>query len=209
MSHTFDRHFWEERYHGHGGAHTRQPHTHLMDAARNLTPGTALDAGCGEGADTLWLASHGWRVKAVDIASSALERARAHARDLGTEVADRVEWERADLAAWEPPAARFDLVCSHYVHTHGSDQALFQRLAEAVAPGGTLLIVGHQPTREENADPHGPIPGSHVRAEETAAHLDPDRWEVIVAEPRTRTVAASDGREVVLHDSVLWARRHR
>lgn len=206
MSHTFDATFWEEHYHG-PSSHPHPPHPHLVDTARHLAPGRALDAGCGEGANALWLASHGWRVTAVDIASSALDRAREHADALPPAPTGHVEWVQADLTASPPAKEHFDLVYSHYVHTTNSDRALLDSLSQAVVRGGTLLIVGHAP-QEEGDHPHRPAPGSHIRAEELAELLDPRQWQVIVAEPRTRTVTAPDGRQVTLHDGILRARRH-
>ncbi|MFC0033451.1 class I SAM-dependent methyltransferase [Micromonospora chaiyaphumensis] len=200
----FDRAYWEERYHHQHAAHQRTPTPHLVAEVGDLAPGTALDAGCGEGADAIWLAARGWRVTAVDIADGALRRAREHAAAQGDEVAGRIEWVRADLAGWRPAEGHFDLVTSSYVHGAGED--LVARLAAAVAPGGTLLVVGHDPT-----DPHTAAAGApataHVTAEGMAAGLDPARWEAVVAETRSRSVTAPDGRRSTLHDAVLRARR--
>src|SRR5262249_3979516 len=77
---------------------TRPPNAHLLAATGDLPPGLALDAGCGHGAETLWLAAHGWRVTAVDFAASALDQARSSAEAIGTEVAERVDWVQGDLS---------------------------------------------------------------------------------------------------------------
>ncbi|NES29306.1 methyltransferase domain-containing protein [Micromonospora terminaliae] len=200
----FDRAYWEERYHHQHAAHPRTPTPYLVAEAGDLAPGTALDAGCGEGADAIWLAARGWRVTAVDVADGALRRAREHAAAQGAEVAGRVEWVRADLAGWRALEEGFDLVTSSYVHGAGED--LVDRLAAAVAPGGTLLVVGHDPT-----DPHTAAEGApataHVTAGRLAAGLDPARWEDVMAETRSRSVTAPDGRSSTLHDAVLRARR--
>lgn len=71
MSEEFGKTFWEERYRGRTTAHVSPPNPQLVTEAGDLTPGTALDAGCGEGADAIWLASRGWQVTAVDIATTA------------------------------------------------------------------------------------------------------------------------------------------
>ena len=92
------------------------PNLTLIDTATALPVGTALDAGCGEAADSLWLAERGWTVTAVDFVASALERGRSRAEEMGPDVAARIEWQEADLSTWTPPAASFDLVTSHYMH---------------------------------------------------------------------------------------------
>lgn len=203
MSEEFDRAYWESRYTGHHLGHARVPNPQLVAETADLPPGTALDAGCGEGADAVWLAAHGWQVTAVDVAEAALRRAREHT---DAEAGGRIEWQSADLGEWTPPEARFDLVTSHYVHTPSPPGELLARLATAVAPGGTLLFVGHHPT-----DPHR----HHVDArsaasltpEEATVVLDPAHWDVVVAEGRTRTVARAEDRSVTFHDTVLRARR--
>lgn len=201
----FGKEYWEERYRsGHMGEHHGWVNPHLVAEAGDLAPGTALDAGCGEGASALWLAAHGWQVTGVDISATALARAREQAAAAG--VTDRVEWVEADLTDWLPPAEHFDLVTTHYVHAAGLREEFFRSLAAAVAPGGTLLVVGHQPA-EADDDPHAPAPGTHVTAEEIAAVLDPDRWDIVVAAARSRTAAGHDGNEITLHDAVLRARK--
>ncbi|MDV2477566.1 class I SAM-dependent methyltransferase [Rhodococcus zopfii] len=205
MPDDFGREFWEDRYRGRSTIH-RHPNPQLVTEVADLTPGRALDAGCGEGGDALWLAGHGWHVTAVDIAEAALDRARAHAGSAGADVANRIEWVRADLADWTPPQAEYDLVTSHYVHTPGPWEKLLRRLADAVAPGGTLLVVGHDdPAHPHPGDPSAPE--SRVTTDALAAALDQDRWEVVVAESRTRTVNGHGGQEFVMHDAVLRAVR--
>ncbi|MFE9688967.1 class I SAM-dependent methyltransferase [Micromonospora sp. NPDC005806] len=192
---VFDEAYWEERYR-HSAGHGHGPNPQLTAEVGDLPPGTALDAGCGEGAAARWLASRGWRVTAVDIAATALQRAREQDRT------GRIDWVQADLTTWTPAEQHFDLVCANYVHPAGPRDVLFRRLAAAVAPGGTLLVVGHAPTE---SSPHAP--GSHVTPEEVAASLDPDRWDVLVAEVRSRPVVGHDGHEITLQDAVLRARR--
>ncbi|NEW56584.1 class I SAM-dependent methyltransferase [Nocardia cyriacigeorgica] len=213
MTEEFGKEFWEARYHG-AHAAEREPNPHLVAEVGELSPGTALDAGCGAGGEALWLAARGWQVTAVDISTAALQHARARADAAGSEIAARIDWHQADLTEWIPPAAHFDLVCTHYVHTSGSPQDLFDRLATAVAPGGTLLIVGHHPTDHLSSSAHGHSSATHshssqvhVTAADIAAHLDPARWEVRVAEDRSRQAAGPHGIETTLEDTVLRARR--
>jgi SAM-dependent methyltransferase len=201
----FDSTFWEERYRGRAAARAGKPNPQLVTEIGDLPPGTALDAGCGEGADAIWLASRGWQVTAADISITALRNAREQADELGSDVTDRITWMEIDLTDRAPDEERFDLVSTHYVHPVGSRDALFRRLAAAVAPGGTLLVVGHDPS--DRSTGHSDTPGVHFTAQEAAALLDPGRWEVAVAETRTRNATGHGGREVTLRDSVLRARR--
>ena len=145
----FGRDSWERRWSDvlRKGAHAvdqHPPNAHLLAVVADLHPGRALDAGAGHGAETLWLAEQGWRVTAVDFSTTALEHARRRVAGLGADIAARVEWVAADLGAWTPPPA-YDLVACLYVHVAGSVREMVQRLAAGVAPGGTLLLVGHGP----------------------------------------------------------------
>lgn len=202
MTEEFDETYWEQRYRRHGAAHRRPPNPHLVAEAADLAPGAALDAGCGEGAEAGWLAARGWRVTAVDVAATALRHAREQAATLGADVAGRIDWVQADLTRWTPPAERFDLVCAHYVHPAMAGATLVRRLAAAVAPGGTLLLVGHAP-----GEPDSHAPGTQVTAEELATGLDPGRWDIDVAEVRSRVVTAHGGHGHTLRDAVVRARR--
>lgn len=117
----FDRDFWETRWAQALREHpdavaSRPPNAHLVAEIADLAPGRALDAGCGHGAETIWLAASGWRVTAVDFSTTALEHTRATAEAVGADVAERIEWVKGDLGSWFPPAGRFDLVSSLYVH---------------------------------------------------------------------------------------------
>ena len=207
---TFGREYWEERYQdrGEGGPSLdRWASPQLAAEAADLEPGTALDAGCGRGGDAVWLASRGWRVHAVDVSATALDQGRERARGLGDGVADRIEWERADLTVWSAPEGQYDLVSTQYVHTTGPRRELFGRLASAVAPGGTLVIVGHHPGDGHSTHAHGSDPEVHFTAEEVAGDLAPERWEVLVAEDRSRAVHRHGGGELTIVDAVVRARR--
>lgn len=202
--------YWEDRYRAGEGGGRSAPSPSLVAEAAGLAPGLALDAGCGRGADSLWLAARGWQVVAVDVSDTALAGARESAEAAGRDVADRIEWVRADLTAWAPGGRRFDLVTSHYVHVPGAAEDLFRRLASWVAPGGTLLVVGHDD--EAGTDPghdgHAHPPGARIRAAQVTAALPDDQWEVVVAESRTRTVERPGGAgAVTFHDVVVRARR--
>ena len=202
---------WDERYRT-GGAGGRvwsgRPNPTLVDEVADLAPGRALDLGCGEGADAIWLAVRGWQVVAVDFAAAALERGAEHARAAGAHAADRVGWRRHDLRTWEPAPGAFDLVTAHFVHaTSPQREEMLARWAAGVAPGGTLLVVAHSPLDlEQTLVRRPPDPALYATAQRSASRLDPAAWEVAVAEERARVVEAG-GEAVTVHDAVLAARR--
>lgn len=209
MPDEFDTEFWEGHYRADAGTHHGgEPNPSLVTEAGDLAPGRALDAGCGHGADALWLAERGWRVTAVDVSPTALDDARDRAGSYGDDVASWIDWVEADLAAWSAPVECFDLVTSHYVHVPAAAREAFvRRLTAAVAPGGTLLVVGHDASGlHEGA--HGSAPEAYVTAEEVVALLDPDRWDIAVADARPRQATGRDGQEITIRDAVLRARRH-
>ena len=94
---AMDEAFWDGRYRSVGSVWSGRPNPHLVAEVAGLVPGTALDVGCGEGADAVWLATRGWRVTAVDISTVALERGTARAVEAGGGVAQRIDWRHADL----------------------------------------------------------------------------------------------------------------
>jgi len=206
MTVIFDENFWNERYGQHGKVWSGNPNPQLVAEAADLPPGTALDVGCGEGADTVWLAGRGWQVTGVDISTVALERAAAHAANLALPGA--IVWEHRDLLAWAPPASAFDLVSAQFMHLPKAGRdPLFARLAEAVAPGGTLLLVGHSP-QDVEAGAHREFGADlFFTAAQLAAALDPGAWQVLVSEARPRTSSGHDGGTTTIHDEVLRAAR--
>ncbi|HWE60307.1 MAG TPA: class I SAM-dependent methyltransferase [Chloroflexota bacterium] len=200
--------FWDERYRSRDALWSGNPNPQLVAEAADLAPGTALDAGCGEGADAIWLAERGWRVTAVDVSTVALERGAARAREVGAEVARRINWLHQDLTAWAPAEASHDLVSAQFfLHLPKEPRAsIFRALAAAVAPGGTLLIVGHHPS-DLHVIPRPPRPELFFTAPELADLLDPHRWDIIVSASRGRSATHPDGRTVTIHDAVLRAQR--
>ncbi|MBR8741675.1 bifunctional 2-polyprenyl-6-hydroxyphenol methylase/3-demethylubiquinol 3-O-methyltransferase UbiG [Nocardiopsis sp. MG754419] len=199
--------FWNERYRTKGRIWSGAPNRHLVAEVAGLAPGRALDVGSGEGADALWLAERGWAVTAVDISSVALDRAAAHARDRGSEVAERITWTRADVTAWAPPAPAFDLVTVQFMHLYPNPRArLFAALAGAVAPGGELLVVAHHPRDLETGVPRPPMPELFYEGDAVTAALTEGEWEVLVDEARAGEQTL-DGTTHTVHDLVVRARR--
>ncbi len=199
--------FWDERYRSHHHQlWSGEPNRYLVSELSGLAPGTALDAGCGEGADAIWLATRGWRVTGVDVSSVALERAAAAAAE--KQVAERVDWQHADLADFDPDGGRYDLVTSHYLHLPAADRVpLFDRLAAAVRPGGSLLIVGHHPSDLQTTVGRPREPELFFTGDDIAARLDPVDWEIVTNAAPGREATDADGNCVTIHDSVLQARR--
>lgn len=196
MAEAFDRESWERRWKNalSEDAHAvalRPPSAYLVAEAAELTPGSALDAGAGHGAESIWLASRGWRVKAVDFSATALDHARSSAATQGQEVADRIEWLEADMMTWSPPVEHFDLVLCLYMHIAGSVEATVSRLAAAVAPGGSLLLVGHRPVDPQTGEPTPAAGQNQISVDEALAALDRNRWDIRIAEDRPRQAAGS------------------
>jgi len=137
------RALWDERHAARDPIESFEPDPTLVDEIGSLRPGRALDLGAGDGRNAIWLASQGWQVTAVDFSQVALDRGRALATARGV----RVEWQLADLLEWTPGASRFDLVTLFFIHLPPDERRdVYARAAAAVAPGGTLLIVGHDRT---------------------------------------------------------------
>lgn len=197
MSTDFDADFWKahwQRPGALGAAPSANPHLAEVSA---LPPGRALDAGCGEGAEAIWLAARGWQVTAADISPEALARASRRAADAGVEVS----WVPADLSVWRPESA-FDLVTTFYAHPTIPQLDFYARLADWVAPGGTLLVVGHGEAHE-----HGHHPAALVTAQATSDVLTKAGLVVVAARAANRVLADRSGRPMPLRDVVVRATR--
>lgn len=201
MNQVFDAAFWDRKYSHHQGPWDGEPNAVLAESLDTLTPGTALDLGCGEGADALWLAKRGWKVTAVDVSQVGLDRARA------ADTEQQVTWLQADMYHWEPPVEAFDLVSAHYVHMPPAERAgIFGRLGRATRPGGMILVVAHHPSDLETQVGRPPIPDLYFTAEEVVALL-PGQWEVIEGGTRPHAVTNREGQTLTIQDMVLKARR--
>jgi thioredoxin reductase/SAM-dependent methyltransferase len=202
--HPVHEHDWEEQYRSHPSLWSGRPNPPLVEEVTGLAAGTALDVGCGEGADAIWLAERGWRVTGIDLSPTALHRAATHASDAGVEV----EWQQGDVLTGLPDGAAYDLVTSHFLHLHaGTRGKVFARLAAAVAPGGTLLIVGHDVSDLEIGASRPHDPDMFWSADELAASLDPAEWQIAVAEARPRPAHVHEGDVTTVRDAVVVARR--
>ncbi|UPO76141.1 class I SAM-dependent methyltransferase [Arthrobacter sp. Helios] len=203
--------FWDGFYRERSQVWSGNPNALLVREVTGLAPGTALDLGCGEGADAVWLARQGWQVTGIDISAVALERAAAHALDAGVE--GLVTWVQADLAEWARtgPGTNpgYDLVCAQFLHspTDLPRDAILHRAMAAVAPRGRLLVVGHQdfPPWSSHPAPVPPLPTAGELADELK--LEALGWMVETAAAVPRTVEGPEGQRAVLNDNVLRARR--
>jgi 2-polyprenyl-3-methyl-5-hydroxy-6-metoxy-1,4-benzoquinol methylase len=199
----FEPSSWEERYSGAERMWSGNPNPHLVAEVSGLTPGTALDVGCGEGGDVIWLARQGWRVTGADFSANGLARAARHAEQAG--VADRTDWWQVDARTFLADGRSYDLVTTHFLHPpDGGMVEVTSRLADAVAPGGHLLVVGHAPS-----EVFAQLSASHRRAMFLAEDLLPslpEAFEVLVVEQRPRTMTR-EGMTVDVHDSTLLAHR--
>ncbi|MFB9313024.1 class I SAM-dependent methyltransferase [Nocardioides plantarum] len=236
MNHAFDEQYWDDVWSGGraGAMSTSAPNPHLVRQVGELAPGAAIDAGCGAGAEAVWLAAAGWTVTAADVAGTALAFGERRAAEAG--VGQRVRWVQADLSTWEPEE-QYDLVTTHYAHPAIPQLEFYRRIATWVGPHGTLLIVGHlhhddaTATAGEHEQGHGHGQGhgqghrhSHgadaqhesqppAEASATAAAitelLDPEVWQVVTAEESQRTAMGPAARRVTINDVVVRAtRRH-
>jgi SAM-dependent methyltransferase len=174
-----------------------------VEEVEDLRPGRALDLGCGEGRNAVWLAQRGWRVTAVDFSEIALARARR----LASSRSAAVEWVVADLRAYEPPAGAFDLVLYLYVHLPAPARRLvLRRAAAALAPGGALLVLGHDLANltAGHGGPSDPavlytpaeivteLPRLRIeRAEQVARPVETEEGEAVAIDALVRAVAPS------------------
>ncbi|BBG04480.1 MULTISPECIES: SAM-dependent methyltransferase [Pseudonocardia] len=200
--HTFDKAYWEKHWApaAEAGGRSLPVSPYLPAETRRLTVGTALDAGCGTGTEALWLAEQGWRVTGADISATALSAAADRAEQAG--LAGRVDWIEADLTGWAP-GRTWDLVVTSYAHPDSGQLAFYRRIGSWVAPGGTLLVIGHLHGGHGH---HHPGEATADRTGIAALFTEPE-WRIDAGYETTRTVHPG-GRPVELHDVVVRAHRN-
>lgn len=200
--------FWDGLYGERGRMWSGEPNRALVETVERLVPGRALDLGCGEGADSVWLALQGWTVTAIDVSAVAITRAAAHAAERAVSEG-QITWLHADLSSWLP-AGQAELVSACFLHSpiDFPRAAVLKAAAGAVASGGHLLVVSHAepPPWAAGHDHHEhrfPIP------EDDLADLALDAaWSVLVNEVREREATGPDGQQATLRDVVTLVRRH-
>lgn len=190
---------WDRRYAGSELIWTAEPNRFLVAEVDGLPVGRALDLACGEGRNAVWLAQRGWQVTGVDFSQVGLDKAARLAEQRGVSV----QWLRADVVDWVPPPATFDLVAIFYLHIAGAAMRdVLRRGAAALAPGGTLLVVGHDPTniQEGYGGPQDPaILLAPDEIAEALAGLEIERAE------RVRRPVPSAGEDVYAIDALVRA----
>ena len=196
---------WEERYAQRDRIWSGRVNRWLAEIAEPLTPGRALDLGCGEGADTLWLAEHGWDVVGVDISDTALSRAADEAAARG--LTDKMRFLQTNLSESFPDGT-FDLISAQFLQSmvHLDRERIFASSARAVAPGGLLVVVDHgaAPPWAEHVRDHVFPSVDQVLA---TIDLGDGHWERVRADTVERDAVGPDGQAGVLVDNVIVLRR--
>ncbi|MFY0409235.1 class I SAM-dependent methyltransferase [Solicola sp. PLA-1-18] len=200
--------YWEGFYGERDQVWSGRANALMVREVEGLTPGTALDLGCAEGGDAVWLAQQGWLVTAVDVSDTALRRAAVHAEDAG--VAASIEWQRHDLGETFP-SGTWDLVSAAFFHSPPEAvldrTTVLRRAADAVAPGGTLLVVGHA----SGPSWMGPHPMFDLLPSTTQLladlALDQAVWTVELEDLVTTDFPSPEGEHGTRADNVLQLRR--
>lgn len=201
MMRGVDRAGWDRRYAGDELVWSAQPNRFLAAEVAGSPPGRALDLACGEGRNAVWLAERGWDVTAVDFSQVGLDKGArlAEQRDVS------VRWELADLHEWTPQKAAFDLVVVLYLHVPAdARRAIHGAAAQALAPAGVLLVVGHDSSNIEHG--HGGPQNPAILFAPGDLAADVPELEIERAERVKRPVETSDG-EAEAIDALLRARR--
>lgn len=195
---------WDERYAASEQLWSGRVNPVLEAEAADLPPGRALDAGCGEGGDAMWLAERGWNVTAIDVSTVAVNRATVEWKRRGIR-AGAAMFKQRDLTEWSPPVRGFGLVSAQYLHVLPEVRdVIYQRLADAVEPGGLLLMVLHD-RADLATDIARPPEFSMVDADALRTYAD--GFASVSVEVRPRDTVDRAGAPAVAHDLVLLARR--
>lgn len=206
MSDQETKEHWEQHYGERDRIWSGRVNVQFAAVVADLTPGQALDLGCGEGADAVWLAERGWDVIAVDISDTALARAREAAS--AREVDDRIEFRQLDLSDGFPEGT-FDLISSQFLHSKLplDRQKILVDATAALRPGGILVIVDHgsAPPWASKLDHHHEFPS----ADEVVAGLDlsEDEFERVRVDSVERQAVGPDGQQRPWMDNVIVVRR--
>ena len=200
---AFAREDWNARYAAAELLWTAEPNRRFASEVEDLAPGRALDLACGEGRNAVWLAERGWRTTGVDFSDVALAKAERLAANRGVEV----EWVLADVLEHEPERGAFELVAVLYLQLpHEQLAEVLHTSVGALAPGGTLVVLGHDTTNLTHGH-GGPRDASVLfTPEDVVPQLE--RLVVERAEKVPRTVPLEDG-EATAIDALVRARRPR
>lgn len=208
MNELSPRDFWEDRYADSERVWSGRVNPALSSLVTTLAPGRALDLGCGEGGDVIWLATQGWRAFGIDISETAVRRARSHA-ELEGKHSGKAEFLAADLPEGIPDES-FDLISASFLQSpvELDRQKILHAAASRVAVGGHLLMVSHATAPPWAKHKHGPSEMPTLEGELQV--LQPaGAWDVEVAEVRHRDAVGPDGGNAVLEDLIVLARKVR
>jgi SAM-dependent methyltransferase len=200
---------WDDRYSTEELVWRAEPNRFLVEQVQGMAPGRALDLACGEGRNALWLAEQGWRVTGVDFSGVGLAKARRLAAERGIEA----HFVQADVREWRPAAGAYDLVAVMYLHLPaGERRQVMANVSPGLAPGGTLLVVGHDSTNLAHGHGGPQDPAVLFSAADIVADLiavaGEGSFDVERAEVARRPVSTGDGdgeREAL--DALVRARR--
>lgn len=200
--------FWEQRYAGSEPIWSGRVNQSLAELVADFEPGRALDLGCGEGADVIWLAEQGWKVTGVDISVTAIARAREAASEKAED--GQTDFVVADLESWVSESTdKYDLIIASFLQSPiGFDRSRVLRLAiNLLADHGSMLLISHAapPPWMKNHRPanHFIQPDQELEM----LQLDPEGWKVQVAEVRERTITGPEGNKAILKDTVVLVQR--
>jgi SAM-dependent methyltransferase len=201
-----DATYWDTRYAESTAVWSGSANVALVREVGDLPPGTALDLGCGEGGDAIWLARHGWTVTATDISAVALAKAAAHAAEAGADI----DFQRHELGVTFPDGA-YDLVSAQFLYPRGdvSREQILLAATAAVAPGGVLLIEGHQdfgPFGDQHRS-HGDVTFPEPEEVVAGLKLAEGEWQVLRCEKHDRLQNGPDGVPAHRTDSTIKVRR--
>ena len=197
----FSREDWNARYAPTELLWTAEPNRRFASEVAGLDPGRALDVACGEGRNAVWLAEQGWVVTAVDFSDVALAKAGRLAAARGVSV----DWVLADVLAYRPPERSFDLVVVLYLQLQREELAVaLGAAAAAVAPGGTLFVLGHHTTNLTDGY-GGPKDAAVLFTPEDVVQGLGDL--VVERAEQVERIVTRDGGEAVAIDALVRARR--
>jgi SAM-dependent methyltransferase len=200
---AIDSEAWNRRYAGQELLWTSAANRFLVEETATLPPGRALDVACGEGRNAVWLAERGWRVTGLDFSEVGLEKAGGLASARGVQA----QWLMADLLQYMPEPRKFDLVLVFYLQVPAEQRrAIVRTVAEAVAPGGTFLLVAHDSSNLEHRHGGPQDPAVLYPASDVVDDLDRSGLLIERAETVRRPVDTPEGERVAL-DALVRGRR--
>ena len=192
---------WDSRYSATDTMWSEEPNVFLVEKVADLEPGRALDLGCGEGRNALWLAGRGWDVTAVDFSSVAIDRGRRWAEQRGL----TVDFQAADVIDFVPESAAYDLVIVFYLQLpHDEVRTVLGHASTALVPGGTILVVAHDLDNLERG--YGGPPTADVLYTSDLVTEALGQLDVVQAGQVTRMVSTPQGERAAI-DTLVLARR--